>query len=162
MSAPSPCPPYLADVVPGLRGRGVVFADRSDFADIALTLLGAGFTVAEIDGTDIVGRRKALPALATALRLPGAADHNLDALLDTLRDLPDLWPGIDRMALLWRAAEQFLEGEPDAWAQVRDILEMASEELHASGFAFETVGFLDGYDVPPLLLGIPPGGRPRP
>ncbi|QQS02383.1 MAG: barstar family protein [Austwickia sp.] len=159
MSAPAL--PYLADVVPGLRGRGVVFADRSDFADIALALLSAGFTVCEIDGTDIVGRRRALPALAAALRLPGAADHNLDALMDTLRDLPDLFPGVDRLALLWRAAEQFIEGEPAAWESVREILSAATHELHPAGMAFETVAFVEGYDVAPLLLGVPTDREPR-
>lgn len=152
--------PYLADVVPGLQGHGVLFADPGDFADIALTLLGAGFTVAEVDGSDVVGRRQALPSLSRALHLPGAADRNLDALLDTLRDLPDLWPGSHQLVLLWRAAEQFLEGEPAVWEEVAVILRRASDELRAAGFAFETVAFVDGYDVAPLLLGVPRSDGP--
>ena len=158
MSAPTP--PYVADVVPGLRGRGVILADPSDFEDIALTLLSAGFTVREIDGADIVGRRRALPAMAEALRLPGAADHNLDALMDTLRDLPQWWPHADRVVLLWRSAEQFIEGEPEVWEEVEQILGQASRELRPAGFAFETIAFVDGYDVPPLLLGVPHGHGP--
>lgn len=154
----APVTPYLADVVPGLRGRGVVIADAGDFSDIALAVLSAGFTVCELDGTDLVDRRRALPALAAALHLPGAADRNLDALLDTLRDLPDLWPGDSRLVLLWRAAEQFIEGDPEVWAEVSEIVRQASEELHAAEFAFETVAFVSGYDVPPLLLGVPHGG----
>ncbi|MCA0436146.1 MAG: barstar family protein [Actinobacteria bacterium] len=160
MSAPAP--PYLADVIPGLRGRGVVLADPADFADIALTLLGAGYTVCEIDGGELTTRRLVLPALADALHLPGAADRNLDALMDTLRDLPDRWPRADRLVLLWRAAEQFIEGEPQVWEEVADILRQASRELRGAAFAFETVAFVDGYDVPPLLLGVPhhPGSVP--
>lgn len=158
---PSSSSPYVEDVVPGLHGRGVLVADPGDFRDLALALMSAEYTVCEIDGRDIVARRQALPALAKALHLPGAADHNLDALLDTLRDLPDLWPSARRIVLLWRAAEQFIEGEPDAWEDVRDILSQATDELHAAGFAFETIAFLDGYDVPPLLLGLRPDDRPR-
>lgn len=154
--------PYLADVVPGLQGRGVLFAPPADRADIGRALSGAGFTVREIDGTGIVGRRQALPALAAALHLPGAADRNLDALLDTLRDLPVLWPRSARMALLWRAAEQFIEGEPALWDEVCAVLGQATDELRTAGFAFETVAFVDAYDVPSGLLKVPHDRGPVP
>lgn len=148
-------PPRIRELLPGLRGEGVVLADAGDFSDVGLALLTHDFSVRQIDGAEIHERRIALPALAAALHLPGAADRNLDALVDTLRDLPELWPTEDRLVLLWRHAEQFIEGDPATWEQVEEILRGASQRLRDIGFAFETIAFVEGYDVPPLLLGIP-------
>ena len=156
MAAPLP---RIAQVVPGLSGRGVLLADPAEFVVGALGLLTAGFVVREGQGSEVVDRAGALPALAAALGLRGAAGHNLDALADTLRDLPDDVPGT-RLALLWRAAEQFIEGDPQSWDSVREILTDTSEHLRAHGFAFETVAFVEGYDVTPLLLGVPHDGGP--
>ncbi|WP_116112155.1 barstar family protein [Austwickia chelonae] len=148
-------PPIVSDVVPGLKGRGVILADHTDLPDVALALISAGYVVRELDGAHVVQRSQALPALADALHLPGAADHNLDALLDSLRDLPDLWPGRNGVVLLWRSAEQFIEGDPQVWEQIEQILTLACLELAPNEFAFETVAFVEGYDLAPLLLGVP-------
>ncbi|GAB78645.1 Barstar (barnase inhibitor) [Austwickia chelonae] len=148
-------PPAVSEVVPGVTGRGVILTDHPGRPEITEALASAGYLVCELDGTDVVQREQALPALAAALRLPGAADHNLDALLDALRDLPDLWPGRNGVVLLWRAAERFIGGDPQTWEQVRQILTLACLELAPNEFAFETVAFVEGYDLAPLLLDVP-------
>lgn len=159
MSA-GPLPP-VTDLIPGMTGRGVLCADPADADDIALALLSAGYAVAELDGRDVTDRRGAVPALAHALRLGEAVEPTLDALAGDLRQLRNLWAQADGVVLLWRAAEQFLEGDAAACRDVRDVLTEASAQLREEGFAFETVAFLAEYDVPPLLLGVPRSQGPR-
>lgn len=165
--------PPLREVVAGLHGRGVVTA-TPEVARRALPLLReAGYEVVTIDGTRAGTRREALAAIAAALDLPGAADHNLDALLDTLRDLPDRdrreeSGGADAvdfdaargsgLVLLWTRADRLRVRDPRGWRAVCDVLVDASEELRGWGFAFETLACEPAPAAPPP----PAGAEPEP
>ncbi len=144
----------VSDLVPGLCGKGVVYAAPDDYDDIGLALLGAGYAIHAIDGAGLTNHSDTLPAVAQALSLPGAADRNLDALMDSLRDLARWVPEQDRVALLWRNAEDVIEADPALWDQIADVLAAASEELWTGGAAgdvvFETVVFVRGHGVHPL------------
>ncbi|MEP7160773.1 MAG: barstar family protein [Dermatophilaceae bacterium] len=132
-------PPSVEDVIPGLTGRGVVPAGPARATDLARSLRAAGYEVILIDGAHVWDRQSALRALAASLGLPGAADRNLDALLDTLRDLPDRFPSPTGVALVWRDVDRLVRRSPTAWVSVRDVLRRASDELRAHGYAFETI-----------------------
>lgn len=143
--------------VPGLEGHGVLFADHEDYDDIALALIGAGFEIRAIDGRRITGRADALAAIARALDLPSGAQEHLDALADNLQDLSHFCPS-PRVVLLWRHAEGLLDAEAELWEEIADVLRESSDMLWtghdaAEDMVFETIVFLDGYDVHPLRLG---------
>lgn len=149
----------VSDHVPGLEGHGVLFADHDDYDDIALALIGAGFAVRAIEGRRISRRDEALTAVAEALDLPSDAQDHLDALADSLQDLSHYCPGHHRLVLLWRNAERLLDADPELWEELADVLRESSDMLwtgqdEAEDMVFETVVFLDGYDVHPLRLGV--------
>lgn len=61
--------------------------------------------------------------IARALRLPESAGRNLDALEDSLRDLPDLWE--EPVALLWQDASRLVALDGDRWWVLAEILDAA-------------------------------------
>ncbi len=136
---PAVDPPSVEDVIPGLTGRGVIPAGLVRTTDLAWSLRAAGYEVLLIDGAHVWDRPSALRALAASLDLPGAADRNLDALLDALRDLPDRIPSPTGLVLVWRDADRLARHAPLAWVSVRDVLRRASDELRTHGYAFETI-----------------------
>ena len=149
----------VSDHVPGLEGHGVLFADHRDYDDIALALIGAGFVIRAIEGRRISRADEALAAVADALNLPSDAHDHLDALADRLQDLSHFCPGLQRLVLLWRNAERLLDADPELWEELADVLRESSDMLWtghdaAEDMVFETIAFLDGYDVHPLRLGV--------
>ncbi len=110
---PAVDPPSVEDVIPGLTGRGVIPAGPVRATDLARSLRAAGFEVLLIDGAHVWDRPSALRALAASLNLPGAADRNLDALLDMLRELPDRFPSPTGVVLVWRDADRLVRLETE-------------------------------------------------
>ncbi|MCK0112154.1 barstar family protein [Ornithinimicrobium sp. F0845] len=165
-------PTRVRSVLPALQGRGVLLAAPVDAERIRRTLEAAGFAVAEADlgglpeespqrpddMLDADGRptslRTAQDAVAQALRLPEAAGRNLDALVDSLRDLAYWWPDDRAVALLLHGAETLVESDLPGWHELTEILSAASSELWQDGGegdrAFETVAFVHRHGVPVL------------
>lgn len=175
MSSPgSTRPTRIHTVLPALRGRGVLLAAPQDASRIRQELSAAGFAVAEADLTDGGDRhaaaevaadtldtdpvrsslRTAQAAVATALHLPETAGRNLDALVDSLRDLATWWPENERIVLLVHGAESLVESDLPGWHILTEILREASADLWRGGVegdrAFETVAFVHRHGVPAL------------
>lgn len=111
----------------------------SPAAVLGARLAEQGYTVRTVRGAQLTDLRAAQRAVATALHLPGNAATNLDALVDTLRDLDDWWPHDPRLALLWEDADVLQEHDPKGWATLQDILDEASER-EPGRLRIETVG----------------------
>lgn len=166
----------VRDTLPALQGRGVVLAAAQDADRIRRTLVGAGFAVAEADlgsgstagargetdGTDLwadtldrdttpTSLRTAQAAIAAALHLPETAGRNLDALVDSLRDLATWWPDDERIVLLLHGAGSLVDGDLPGWQTLTEILREASGDLWRDGGAgdraFETVALVDRHGV---------------
>jgi RNAse (barnase) inhibitor barstar len=73
-----------------------------------------------LDGREIRGKAAMLDALAKAMSFPDYFGHNLDALNDVVNDLP---PG--EHTLVWTAPDVLRKADPDAYAQIVDILDSA-------------------------------------
>jgi RNAse (barnase) inhibitor barstar len=73
-----------------------------------------------VDGREIRTKAAMFDALATALDFPDYFGHNLDALNDLVNDLP---PG--EHTLVWRSRDVLRKADPDAYAQILDILSHA-------------------------------------
>jgi Barstar (barnase inhibitor) len=140
----------VAALLPGLSGRGVLLAAPADAERVRRTLAGSGFAMAEVAGP-AAGMREAQAAIARALRLPEAAGRNLDALVDSLRDLATWWPDDDRVVLFWPGAEQLVEGDLPGFLTLTEILRGATDELWRGGGPgdrqFETVAFVRRHGV---------------
>jgi hypothetical protein len=143
----------VAALLPGLSGRGVVLADPADAGRVRRSLAGSGFAVAEVAGA-AAGVRGAQAAIARALRLPETAGRNLDALVDSLRDLARWWPDDERIVLLWPGAEELVDGDLPGFLTLTEILRTATDDLWRGGEPgdrqFETVAFVRHHGVPPL------------
>lgn len=165
-------PTRVRTVVPGLRGRGVLLAAPTDAERIRTALQSAGFAVAEADLGGLpeesphrpddmldadsrpTSMRTAQDAIARALRLPETAGRNLDALVDSLRDLASWWPEDQAVALLLHSAETLVESDLPGWHELTEILRSASTELWRDGGegdrAFETIALVHRHGVPAL------------
>ncbi len=143
----------IAALLPGLTGRGVLLADPGDAEPVRQALAASGFAVAEAPGPS-TGVREAQAAIARALRLPATAERNLDAMVDSLRDLATWWPDDERVALLWRGAEELVDSDLPGFLTLTDILRAATEDLWRGGTPgdrqFETVAFVGRHGVPAL------------
>lgn len=143
----------VAALLPGLSGRGVVLADPGDAGRVRRSLAGSGFAVAEVAGA-AARMREAQAAIARALRLPETAGRNLDALVDSLRDLATWWPDDERVVLLWPGAEELVDGDLPGFLTLTEILRTATDELWRGGEPgdrqFETVAFVRHHGVPPM------------
>src|SRR5699024_4253165 len=148
-------PPRVSGVLPALRGHGLLLAAATDADRIRDQLHGAGFTVIDADLTadlnpdghqlapasadhldqdgPATSLRSAQAVIATALRLPEAATRNLDALVDSLRDLAQWWPESDRIVLLLHGAASLVVSDLPGWQTLTDILRAASQELWRDG-----------------------------
>jgi hypothetical protein len=143
----------VAALLPGLTGRGVLLADPADAGRVRRTLTGNGFAVAEVT-EPAAGMREAQAAIARALRLPTTAARNLDAMVDSLRDLATWWPDDERVALLWPGAEELVDGDLPGFLTLTEILRAATDDLWRGGGPgdrqFETVAFVERHGVPAL------------
>lgn len=146
----------VGKLLPGLRGRGVLLAAPADAVRVRRALAEGGYAVAEVEG-DTSGLREAQAAIARALRLPATAGRNLDALVDSLRDLATWWPDDERVALLWPGAERLVEADLPGFLTLTDILRAATDDLWRGGGPgdrlFETVAFIGGHGVRALREG---------
>nr|WP_306254784.1 barstar family protein [Ornithinimicrobium cryptoxanthini] len=101
--------------------------------------------------------RGAQAAIATALRLPETAGRNLDALVDSLRDLALWWPESDKIVLVLHEAQALVDADLPGWHTLTEILREASTDLWRDGGAgdraFETVALVDGHGVLALQEG---------
>ncbi|MBW3084029.1 hypothetical protein KEM60_00212 [Austwickia sp. TVS 96-490-7B] len=147
--------PGIADVVPDLVGQHVLTAAAHRYDAIAAAARRHGYLLRDLDGAALTSRSRVLPALAGALRLPGAADHNVDAIVDALRDLPQWWPEHQRLLLCWHGPDSFAAAAPHLWTVICQVLADASGDLATAGFAFETVLFPVSPDFDDRAL--PPG-----
>lgn len=151
----------MRDVIPGLAGDGVLYADPADYDDIALALIADGYSIHAVDGRHITNFSEALPAVADALSLPGAADRSLDAMFDSLRDLAQWCPEQPRIVLLWRHAETLMGADASLWSDLVEVLDEASRSLWqelGDDVAFETIAFAADHS-PRLGLGYQGTGR---
>ena len=109
-------------------------------------------TIADADAGHSL--RSAQAAVAGALRLPETAGRNLDALVDSLRDLAAWWPGDERIVLLLHHAESLVEGDLPGWHTLTEILREASADLWRGGAegdrVFETVALVHQHGVEAL------------
>jgi hypothetical protein len=140
----------IGKLLPGLAGRGVLLAAPADAEHVRRMLVDGGYAVAEVQG-DATGMREAQAAIARALRLPQAAGRNLDALVDSLRDLASWWPDDERVALLWPGAERLVESDLPGFLTLTEILRAATDDLWRGGTPgdrlFETVAFVRRHGV---------------
>lgn len=95
-------------------------------ADVRAHLQTQGYAVAHAVTPAEAGLRSVQAELARALMLPGNAATNLDAMADTLRDLPQLW-GSQRVALLWQDAERLAAQDGRAWWVLGELLDDADD-----------------------------------
>ncbi|GAA1173278.1 hypothetical protein GCM10009584_12920 [Ornithinimicrobium humiphilum] len=89
-------------------------------------LLERGYAVASAVTPLEGGLRASQAEIARALRLPATAAGNLDAMVDSLRDLPDIW-GTSQVALLWQDAERLAVAEGRSWWLLAEILDDADD-----------------------------------
>lgn len=147
----------IGRLLPGLTGRGVLLANPADVERVRRTLAGNGFALAEVEpgaGTPAASMREAQAAIARALRLPATAGRNLDAMVDSLRDLAVWWPDDERVALLWPGAEKLVESDLHGYLTLTEVLRAASDDLWRGGAPgdreFETVAFVHRHGVAAL------------
>lgn len=110
--------------------------------------------------------RTAQAMIAAALHLPETAGRNLDAMVDSLRDLATWWPQNERVVLLLHGAEALVQSDLPGWHTLTEILRVASRDLWQGGApgdrVFETVALVDRHGVPslptePLANAVPDG-----
>lgn len=97
----------------------VVSPDQAEVA--AAGARTADWTVLLAESADGSGLRALQAGLAESLDLPGAAAVNLDALVDTLRALPDRTPDAPGTLLVWTPAEG-IGLEDDGLATLLELL----------------------------------------
>lgn len=103
----------------------VVSPDQAEVA--AAGARTADWTVLLAESADGSGLRALQAGLAESLDLPGAAAVNLDALVDTLRDLPDRTPDAPGTLLVWTPAEG-IGLEDDGLATLLELLAETAAE----------------------------------
>ena len=129
---------HLGEQLPWLRGQAVHLAGADTEPALSDALSTAGFTLARTAGA---GPR--YQPIAAALRLPPTAGGNLDALADSLRDLPDRWPGTERLVLLVPGAQALIDADLLTWLQLSLVLGQATGTLwQEHQLVFETVFFV--------------------
>jgi RNAse (barnase) inhibitor barstar len=87
-------------------------------ATIERVAVAAGWRVGVVDTEGLVDKRAVLGAFGDALGFPDWFGHNLDALVDALRDV-DHEPGT---VVLWRHGGALTAADPALHRQVVDIL----------------------------------------
>jgi hypothetical protein len=133
---------HAGEHLPWLRGQGFHIAAAGTERLVEQTLSDVGFVVTR--GNSATAWSRYL-AVVEALDLPPTAANNLDALADSLRDLPENWAGTTRLALLWTGADSLLTTDLWAFTQAAAVLQSATADCWSRGLVFETVAFVDGY-----------------
>lgn len=112
-----------------------------------LRLSEAGYTLVDADTTGVTEMRSAQGALAHALGLAPTAGQNLDAMVDSLRDLPRRWPQARALALLWTGAESLIGADLAGWMTLTDVLTGAARThpLGPAGLRFTALAVVDGF-----------------
>lgn len=95
-------------------------------ASVLRHLQEQGYAVARAVTPGQPGLRSAQAEIAAALRLPGSAATNLDAMVDTLRDLPQIW-GTPKVALVWEDAARLAAEDGRAWWLLAEVLDDADD-----------------------------------
>jgi hypothetical protein len=138
---------HAGEWLPWLRGQAFhVAAEGTEFL-VRDRLGSAGFEMAVTGPWSPADGRYS--AVAEALRLPPSTYDNLDALLDTLRDLPRYWPDSPRLALLWTGAGSLVHADLLAWTELAQALVTASDEAWsqpARPMILESIAFVDAGD----------------
>ncbi|AXH97010.1 barstar family protein [Ornithinimicrobium avium] len=99
-------------------------ADQLD--PVRTHLRAQGYAVAHAVTPADTELRSAQAEIARALRLPGNAATNLDAMADTLRDLRQIW-GSQKVALLWEDAGRLAGEDGRAWWILGELLDEADD-----------------------------------
>jgi len=133
---------HVGEHLPWLRGQGFHIAATGTEQLVERALAGAGFTITSGHSATRWSRYQ---AVVDALDLPMTAANNLDALTDSLRDLPSSWAGTSRLALLWTGADSLLTADLWAFTQAAVILQSATADCWSNGLVFESVAFVDGF-----------------
>jgi hypothetical protein len=128
--------------LPWLRGQGFHIAAAGTERVVSPALTAAGFTIARAQ-TANVAKTARYRAVVDALQLPDSATNNLDALVDSLRDLPEVWPNTERLALLWSGADALARTSLLSFTEVAGALKSATVDLWSVGMVFESVFFVD-------------------
>ena len=107
----------LAAVLAGRHRPGVHrWESGLGVADVRHAVEHAGWRFGYVDGAGLESRRDVLREIGAALAFPPHHGTNLDALNDSLRDLPG--PTV----LLWEAWSGFARAEPDGFERVVAVL----------------------------------------
>jgi hypothetical protein len=133
---------HAGEHLPWLRGQGFHIAATGTEQLVERALAGAGFTITRGHSATRWSRYQ---AVVEALDLPPTAANNLDALTDSLRDLPSSWAGTSRLALLWTGADSLLLTDLWAFTQVAGILQSATADCWSDGMVFASVAFVTGF-----------------
>ena len=128
--------------LPWLRGQGFHVAAEGTERVVFEALVAHDFTVTDACTTS-VDLDARFGKLAESLRLPDTAHNNLDAMSDSLRDLPERWKETSRLALLWSGVEPLLYADLLAFTQLGAMLTEANSSLWIDRtFVLETVAFV--------------------
>jgi hypothetical protein len=141
---------HAGEHLPWLNGTGFHVAHASTLDAVADTLKSADYALASADTSSSDSRYDVYRAIADALYLPTSSGANLDALIDSLRELSDRWPDARRLVLLWSGAEVLVRADLLGWTVLAQTLMAAAKHawspLHGRPVVFETVAFVgDGF-----------------
>jgi RNAse (barnase) inhibitor barstar len=92
--------------------------ESTALADIERVASWAGWRVVSLDTTTVAGRAGVLGAMKEAFGFPDWFGHNLDALVDALRDVT-FEPGT---LLVWSGSISFAAGDPEQFEKVLAVL----------------------------------------
>ncbi len=84
-----------------------------------------GWTVVQVSTSEGESVEQAQSTIATALRLRPPGERNLDAMADLLADLHLRWPGVTRLALVWRGLAHARATDPRRAALLVGVLDEA-------------------------------------
>ncbi|MGL5811649.1 MAG: barstar family protein [Nocardioides sp.] len=110
----------LAAVLAGRTAAGVYrWHAAFEIADVRHAVETAGWQFAAIDGWLAQTKSEFLTEVGTALRFPAYYGHNLDALVDCLRESPS--PGVPGLVLLWDGWSVLARAERDSFDSLLSI-----------------------------------------
>jgi RNAse (barnase) inhibitor barstar len=99
-------------------------------ADIEQVAMWAGWRVVAIDTNGVTERSGVFAAMQEAFGFPTWFGHNLDALVDVLRDVT-FEPGT---LLVWSGAETFAAADPPQYGKVLAVLRSRSQKDGSARF----------------------------
>jgi len=133
---------HVGEHLPWLRGQGFHVAAAGTEPYVGEALAEAGFTRARARSSGVTSASR-FHAITSALRLPVTASNSLDALADALFDLTEHWPAVERLCLLWSAADELMHVDLLSFVRAAQLLSDATDQLWADQqFVFETIAFV--------------------